>query len=269
MTTNENLPAQVPNGLPAVPANGGGWAALLAGLPHTAQALAQAQRKVRRVAHDARNAYHQYPYTSSEAIIESAKDALADHGLAILPVEQTLDGWEREGENRFQLVCRFLLIHESGEAAPLLRHWPVCPDRGRPLDKATAAASTLALHYLLRDLLLIPRTDPAVEVAAREDRPVRAAAAAPPAADPGRHRMLLRQCHLALAAAGKTWDKALGWAVKRGFLAALPDAWEAPAAGAEGIPAAVAMASWVPERAVVAILKTLPEQAAAGAPGPN
>jgi hypothetical protein len=145
-------------------------------------ALSNAQQAIGRVAHDSRTTGGAiYQYTSSEAIIEVAKQALGDNGLAILPLEETLNGHEREGPDRFELVCKFVLLHISGEAQPLLRHWPVCPQNGRPLDKATATASTLCLAYLLRDLLLIPRVNPEDEVAARQDTPRQAARPQKPA----------------------------------------------------------------------------------------
>jgi hypothetical protein len=150
-------------------------------------ALSNAQQAIGRVAHDSRTTGGAiYQYTSSEAIIEVAKQALGDNGLAILPLEETLNGHEREGPDRFELVCKFVLLHISGEAQPLLRHWPVCPQNGRPLDKATATASTLCLAYLLRDLLLIPRVNPEDEVAARQDAPSQAARPQKPAKKPAK-----------------------------------------------------------------------------------
>jgi hypothetical protein len=158
------------NGALAAPQQQGALAAP-GGRGQLAAALAKAQRLVRRVDHDARNSFHGYDYTSSEAVIEAAKDPLADNGLSLLPLEETLNGHQREGADRFELECKFVLLHASGESLPLVRHWPVCPEKGRPLDKATAAASTLALAYLLRDLLLMPRVAPQDEVSAREERP--------------------------------------------------------------------------------------------------
>src|SRR5690606_9318101 len=103
-----------------------------------AEALAKAQQKCRAVEKDEENTYHKYGYASAEAIIIESKQALADCGLALVPVEQTLDGYQKEGEGRFELVRKFLLMHSSGESLPIVSHWPVIPDRGRPLDKATA-----------------------------------------------------------------------------------------------------------------------------------
>ncbi len=148
-------------------------------LGHLARALATVQQKCRAVAKDARNEYHRYNYASSEAVITEAQRALAESGLAVLPVRQVLDGWQREGENRFELRRHFLLVHASGESMPLEVAWPVCPEKGRPLDKATAIAATLSLAYLLRDLCLMPRVDPSDELAGREDRPQPAAKVPP------------------------------------------------------------------------------------------
>lgn len=151
-------------------------------------ALAKAQQVVGRVAHDGEVSFNgkpQYGYTSSEAIIEVAKAALGGNGLCLLPLEETLNGHEKEGANRFELECKFVLLHVSGEQLPLIRHWPVCPQQGRALDKATAAASTLCLAYLLRDLLLIPRVNPEDEVAARNDQqPARQQQTAAPTGQP-------------------------------------------------------------------------------------
>jgi hypothetical protein len=78
------------------------------------------------------------------------------------------------------LVRQFLLLHTSGEERVLSTSWPVVPDKGRPLDKATASAATTSLAYLLRDLLLAPRVDPSDDLAGREDRPVLPAKKAKP-----------------------------------------------------------------------------------------
>lgn len=135
-----------------------------------AKALAAAVKACHSVQKDSQNSFHRYAYASADAIIAEAREALASAELALLPVEATLDGTERDGPDRFELRRTFLLVHSSGESAPLHVRWPVVPDKGRPLDKATAAADTLSLSYLLRDLLLMPRVDPADDVSARDDR---------------------------------------------------------------------------------------------------
>jgi hypothetical protein len=151
------------------------------GRPEIARALAAAQQRCRAVAHDAEVRYPgtRYNYASSEAVIEEAKHALAESGLSLLPVEQSVNGSGKDGSDRFELERKFLLLHSSGEFVPIVVRWPVCPEKGRPLDKATAAAATLSLAYLLRDMLLMPRVAAEDEVPARPEPPARPAS--PPA----------------------------------------------------------------------------------------
>ena len=144
-----------------------------------AKALAKAQRACKAAPHDRRNEFHKYDYTSSEAIIGAAKDALSAAGLALIPVEQTLNGYDKEGENRFELCRKFLLVYPNGDTYPIVVNWPVVPDRGRPLDKAVASAATTSLAYLLRDLLLMPRVDPADDLTGRAEPPAPAPKPAP------------------------------------------------------------------------------------------
>jgi hypothetical protein len=269
MTTAENLPAPAP----AAPAGslavgngtGGALAHVLAGLPELAKGLLAAIAQCKPVPKGARNDFHKYAYAEADAIIEEGRAALLAGGCALLPVSASLNGSEREGPDRFELVRVFVLIHSSGQAVPLQVTWPVVPDRGRPLDKATAAADTLSLAYLLRDLLLMNRVDPADDVSARQDQPTAAVgAAADRPASGDRHRILLRRCHLTLARRGRTWAKALGFV---GLTP--PDSWEEPPAGPDGVAAALAMESWVNADACAAILQALtpkPKPAAAAAP---
>lgn len=135
-----------------------------------AGALAKAIASCHPVEKTDSNKFHGYKYASADTIIEEGRKALAGAELVLLPVEATLDGSEREGPDRFELRRTFLLVHSSGESAPLHVRWPVVPDKGRPLDKATAAADTLSLSYLLRDLLLMNRVAEGDDVAGREDR---------------------------------------------------------------------------------------------------
>jgi hypothetical protein len=132
-----------------------------------ATSLQKAQASVRAIAHDARNDFHKYAYTSAEAIISECKSALNSYGLTLLPTCQQI---VQVGE-QIVLTRAFTLLHTSGEERPLTTAWPVVPDKGRPLDKAAASATTTSLAYLLRDLLLAPRVDPADDLAGREERP--------------------------------------------------------------------------------------------------
>jgi hypothetical protein len=155
-----------------------------------AQALVDACRRIKPPEKTAYNAYHKYWYTPAEGLIAAAGGPLADCGLALVPTEQALKEYVKNGEVRYELVRRFLLLHVSGESLPISLVWPVVPERGKPLDKACAIAVTLSVSYLLRDLLLVPRVDQEDDAAARQDRPQPAAARAlppgPPAQDGAR-----------------------------------------------------------------------------------
>ena len=185
--------------------------------PELAKALAKAIAGCHSVAKDARNEFHKYDYASADAIINEARKALAEAGLVVVPVEASVNGSEREGADRFELVRTFLLLHESGESVPMRVVWPICTERGRPLDKATGAADTLSLSYLLRDLLLMPRVDPADEVNARDDRPRREPAKKGPPADGAELEALVRRLDAKWSgegkcAPGKVMDRMTAWA---------------------------------------------------------
>src|SRR5262245_6361378 len=170
------------NSISSVPTKQAELAAAQPARGQLAGALARAQQRCRPAPHDRRNTFHGYDYSSAESVIETARQALAESGLALLPVRQSLVGWEREGENRFELERQFVLLHASGETCPVVVNWPVVPDKGRPLDKAVASAATTSLAYLLRDMLMMARVDPADDLAGREDRPATKAAPAKRAA---------------------------------------------------------------------------------------
>jgi hypothetical protein len=124
--------------------------------------LAKAQAACHAVAKDATNAQHGYKYVTAESIITEARAALATAGLVLLPTSQVLKG--------DRILRRFQLVDQaSGESAVLTSVWPVVPQNGRPMDKAVAAADTLSLAYLLRDLLLMPRVEAGTDVAGRDD----------------------------------------------------------------------------------------------------
>lgn len=165
----------VPQSETAVATRNGGLAALMEkGRPETAKALAAAIQACHTVEKSSRNDYHKYQYASADTIIEEGRKALTGAGLALIPLEASLNGSEREGADRFELVRTFLLIHSSGEMTPMRVTWPVVPDKGRPLDKATAAADTSSLSYLLRDLLMMARVDPTDDMNTRDDRQAQA-----------------------------------------------------------------------------------------------
>ncbi len=138
-------------------------------------ALVAAQAAARAVAKDAQNTFHRYKYASAEAIIAEAREALSGAGLAFLTL-----GWHfvaaQAGPDGFpggvigRVEVSYRLVHTSGEAFDMACSTPVIPEKGRPADKAEAAALTANLAYMLRGLLLLPRDDEQAAIDARDDR---------------------------------------------------------------------------------------------------
>lgn len=134
-------------------------------------ALLRAQARVVTIEKDATNAHHRYRYVSSEAMLATTRNVLAEEGIAVLPTSTTIRfadgvirtpvGRELEEVRGHAVLWRsYLVVHaESGECMCASQEWPIVPEKGRPLDKAAAGADTVSLAYFLRDLLLIPRVD--------------------------------------------------------------------------------------------------------------
>ena len=129
-------------------------------------ALLEAQRAVVAVPKASTNAHYGYNYASAEDIVRSSRKVLLDAGLVARRA-----GWcyglSSDGVPKYTVT--FKLAHPaSGEAEEDLVDWPAEPGKGRPLDKAGAAALTSAESYWLTGLLLIPRGDE--EMDKRDDR---------------------------------------------------------------------------------------------------
>ncbi len=128
------------------------------------KALLQAQMNLKGVEKDAKNTFHKYDYTSSEAMISACRHALHEAGMTAERNEWTYDA------SICMVVMHFELAHaESGEARRYMAQWPIVEDKGRPFDKALAGALTTSFNYWLRDMLLVPRKDDN-EVDKRDDR---------------------------------------------------------------------------------------------------
>lgn len=143
--------------------------------PTLAAALVAAQMESRGVQKDKKNEFHRYNYVSTEALILEAQGSLHAHGLALHPAMTELVTITASGsavvppekgqafvtEPYTVIVLRrtWRLTHASGEYMEWGQDWPIVPERGRPLDKATAAADTASLGYTLRDLLLLARVE--------------------------------------------------------------------------------------------------------------
>lgn len=147
--------------------------------PELSKAVATARDHCKMAAKDGWNDYHKFKYSTADGVIETAKEALAFTGVAIIPHKQKMSILMVGNTAIYALDRTWLLCHSSGECVPMvLEGWPVIPEKGRPLDKALAVALTTSLSYLLRDLLQMPRGDEA-EMNARDDRPKQQAPAKP------------------------------------------------------------------------------------------
>lgn len=135
-------------------------------------ALTKAQAKAHAVEKDAQNTYHRYAYVSAEAMIREAKEILTACDLAVIPTGSALDApiaiahdatssdeWLKNARCAGVLRASWLVVHKDGGSVEVTSAWPVAPEKGRPIDKAVAAARTASLSYLLRDLLQIPRVE--------------------------------------------------------------------------------------------------------------
>lgn len=133
-------------------------------------ALVRAQGLARAVVKSSKNEHFVYQYASSEAIISEGREALSEAGLALFPVTQDIVDIG-EGENVLSLLkVVYGLVHTSGQGMELSSTTPIIPEKGRPFDKALAAAKTYDLGYLLRGLLLLPRVGKGEDVDERDDR---------------------------------------------------------------------------------------------------
>ncbi len=154
--------------------------------PTLGSALLIAQQNVKGVAKGSKNTFHGYAYASSEDMIGDAREALLDAGLVFFVMGNDLI--VTDGGICVVKVSLRLIHAESDTSLDITRTFPVVPDKGRPMDKATCGTLTTALSYTLRDLLLIPRVDAALDMNTRDDRNY-----TPPSAKPASNGSTVRK----------------------------------------------------------------------------
>lgn len=180
------------------------------------QSLVEAQRIARGVEKTQVNPFHRYNYAGTESIILEAKDAMAQTGLALIPrgarvfsigtrLEPSSDPKAPREVPQLFLAKRWSLVHQGGGVLELEEQvWPVVPEKGRPLDKAVAAADTASLGYLLRNVLMLARVEEGTDLdhPSREDHgphhhhaapQKEAPSPAPDVATPEQRRAILEQ----------------------------------------------------------------------------
>lgn len=125
-------------------------------------AIVAAQAQIKPVPKDKVNDFAKYRYAPAEDIMEEARAALVANGLCLLVRElQSVlcDLPYPDGKRPGSVVTLyFILAHVSGETLDVTMRIPAPVEKGRPADKAEAAAQTFGLGYTLRNLLLIPRS---------------------------------------------------------------------------------------------------------------
>lgn len=136
-----------------------------------AAALSAAQAQIEHVAKDQtfKAGNFSYQYAGSEDIIDEARRALSDNGLAFFAESALYEPGSAETRSPAIVTVRYVLAHEGGTQYSVVSQTPVIPGPGRPDDKAIAAAKTYDLGYTLRSLLLIPRGDGEHAVDQRRD----------------------------------------------------------------------------------------------------
>jgi len=129
-------------------------------------ALAAAQANVKSVAHDGKNDYSRYNYTTAEAMVKASISLFGDQQLA----------FDRKSyefivkHNLLMIKSVFNLTHGSTkEISEYTGEWPVVEKKGTPMDKALAAALTSSFAYIIRDVLKIPRLDEKENMDRRDD----------------------------------------------------------------------------------------------------
>lgn len=123
-----------------------------------AAGLVKAQRATKDVEKDSTNTFHKYKYAAADAIAAEARRVLNLAGLALCRVGWTFSEFTDKSPAR--LNVRYMLVHEDGSTWDLPEvSVPSIPDKGRPEDKADAAALTYSAGYVALGLLQIERVD--------------------------------------------------------------------------------------------------------------
>lgn len=180
--------------------------------PAIAAALVAAQRAAQPLEKTGENKHHHYRYTTVDYAVEAGRDVLLKAGLVLLQAGWRVGLRERHvwiagsdvapGTNAVVteswISITYVLLHEGGAAMSWEAETAIYPEKGRPQDKAEAAALSLSLTYTIRGLLMLPRVaEGALDPQARDDRgyvpgvqappPPRAAPPAPPPPPPPVH----------------------------------------------------------------------------------
>lgn len=123
-----------------------------------AAALAEAMCNVEAVPKHGRNSHHNYDYATADDVIATAREALCDAGVALMPSVASEDwAYNDKGWARLKITIEYTLIHaESGQ------RW-ACRWRAEARDdqdKAFYKAYSQATKYFLRTTLMMTTGEP-------------------------------------------------------------------------------------------------------------
>lgn len=146
-------------------------------------ALNAAQRNVKAAVKRTKHSQYDFWYAKADDVVKVAKEALYSAGLMFFLVSNvytpapTVTGPDSGSGKTTLTYC--LCLAATGEQMTIVYEVPVCPNKGRPADKAMFASDTEGMAYVLRGILLIAR--PGLDVnGRREDEPPPAPPQAPP-----------------------------------------------------------------------------------------
>ncbi len=134
------------------------------------EALMEAQRQAHFVEKAGKNSFHGYKYAKAEDMMAEGRGVLLSFGLLAQCV-----GWEilppiADGHPE-RVKVKYELRHPaSKEVRAYSTETSAVPEKGRPWDKAEAAALTYSLGYFIRGLLMLPRVEEGADVDQRHDR---------------------------------------------------------------------------------------------------
>lgn len=133
-------------------------------------ALVAAQEAMKAVGKDGRNNHGRYDYSTAEGMIRATRLALNDNGLAF--TRKTSSIKMMAGFTDPLLCSTFELVHGLSKGImDYSQEYPISKTSSSgkgTWDKTTSAALTTSMSYMLRDLLLVVRSDDP-EVDDRED----------------------------------------------------------------------------------------------------
>lgn len=132
------------------------------------KSLLEAQKSLTGICKDANNDFANYKYVSAEEMVKTAREVLLNNGIV---VGRKSWFYAPEPDGTYKVTSFLFATHpESNERVDFTIELPAVTRKGTPQDKAVACALTSSLSYFLRDLLMLPRFDPAENMDTHDDQ---------------------------------------------------------------------------------------------------